>query len=150
MRSKLSVPIRSCLPGCIALLPTKLSRSSIQETKNKTDIFCAALAAVGLALLIPFDFQNVSALDPIGVMFALMAGACWASYIIFGKKDFLPRTDFYVQTGPQWGISFVNKLIDLNLLKVMKNKNKKQFIANINCHSLLISTIKSEEIIKFK
>jgi len=71
-----------------------------------------------------------------------------AEKIIFGQVDFLPRTDFYVQTGPQWGISFVSKLIDLNLLKVMKNKNKKQFIANINCHSL--SIIKSEEIIKFK
>lgn len=56
------------------------------SSRNKTDIFWALLAGVGLALLIPFDLKDVSALDPIGVLFALMAGACWAGYIIFGKK----------------------------------------------------------------
>lgn len=56
------------------------------SSRSKRDIFWALLAATGLTLLLPFNMHEVSALDPIGVLFALIAGACWASYIIFGKK----------------------------------------------------------------
>lgn len=56
------------------------------SSRSKRDIFWALLAATGLALLLPFNFQDVSSLDPIGAFFALLAGACWASYIVFGKK----------------------------------------------------------------
>ena len=39
----------------------------------------------GILLLLP-DMHGVDALDPVGVMLALGAGACWAGYILFGKK----------------------------------------------------------------
>lgn len=56
------------------------------SSRSKRDIFWALLAATGLTLLLPFNMKDVGSLDPVGVLFALTAGACWASYIIFGKK----------------------------------------------------------------
>lgn len=48
------------------------------------DLVWLALAIAGLSLLLPWG-HGVSALDPVGVAYALAAAACWASYIVFGK-----------------------------------------------------------------
>lgn len=53
--------------------------------RQKFDFIWIGLAILGLVLLFPFD-QSQQSLDPIGIAFALGAGACWAMYIIFGQK----------------------------------------------------------------
>jgi inner membrane transporter RhtA len=48
--------------------------------------FCwILLAAAGLVLLLPVTHIGVGT-DPVGALYALAAGACWALYIIYGKK----------------------------------------------------------------
>jgi inner membrane transporter RhtA len=48
--------------------------------------FCwVLLAAAGLVLLLPVTHIGVGT-DPVGALYALAAGACWALYIIYGKK----------------------------------------------------------------
>lgn len=49
------------------------------------DLVWLAMAIGGLALLLPWG-HDVSTLDPVGVAYALAAAACWASYIVFGKR----------------------------------------------------------------
>lgn len=58
---------------------------AIFSSKRKLDIAWAIMAAIGLYLLLPVD-SNTSALDPIGMLFAVGAGFFWALYILFGKK----------------------------------------------------------------
>lgn len=58
---------------------------AIFSSQKKIDYIWALLAAVGILLLLPLDI-NAEALDPVGMLFALIAGLCWALYIIFGKK----------------------------------------------------------------
>jgi inner membrane transporter RhtA len=58
---------------------------SIAYSHRRLDLCWAALAAGGLVLLTPFTHQGTG-LDPVGVLYALAAGACWALYIIFGRK----------------------------------------------------------------
>ncbi|WP_174493831.1 EamA family transporter [Acinetobacter sp. Marseille-Q1623] len=53
--------------------------------RQKFDFIWVGLAILGLILLFPFD-QSQHRLDPLGIAFALGAGACWAMYIIFGQK----------------------------------------------------------------
>jgi inner membrane transporter RhtA len=51
------------------------------------DLVWLALAITGLALLLPLDTGvDVRALDPAGIAYALGAAACWAAYIVFGKR----------------------------------------------------------------
>jgi inner membrane transporter RhtA len=48
--------------------------------------FCwILLAAAGLVLLLPVTHIGVGT-DPVGALYALAAGACWALYIVYGKK----------------------------------------------------------------
>jgi inner membrane transporter RhtA len=48
--------------------------------------FCwVLLAAAGLVLLLPVTHIGVGT-DPVGALYALAAGACWALYIVYGKK----------------------------------------------------------------
>lgn len=49
------------------------------------DLLWIALVVAGLAVLLPFG-HNTSALDPLGTALALGAGACWAIYIVLGKR----------------------------------------------------------------
>ncbi|WP_334059985.1 EamA family transporter [Alteromonas sp. S005] len=57
------------------------------SARKKRDFAWAILAVAGVCLLLPDIFGASSkALDPIGVMLALTAGAFWAGYIVFGNK----------------------------------------------------------------
>lgn len=53
--------------------------------RQKFDFVWVGLAILGLILLFPFD-QAAQSLDPIGILFALGAGGCWALYIVAGQK----------------------------------------------------------------
>lgn len=55
------------------------------SSRRRLDILWVALALGGILLLLP-DMRGVDALDPIGVLLALGAGACWAGYILFGQR----------------------------------------------------------------
>jgi inner membrane transporter RhtA len=53
-------------------------------SRRPLDLFWVVLAAAGLLLLTPW--AGATRLDPLGVLFALGAGGCWAAYIIAGRK----------------------------------------------------------------
>jgi inner membrane transporter RhtA len=54
-------------------------------SRRRLDFLWVGLAAIGLSLLLPIA-PGGAALDPIGVLCALAAGAGWAAYIVFGQK----------------------------------------------------------------
>jgi inner membrane transporter RhtA len=58
---------------------------SLLHSKRPLDMVWALLAALGIYLIVP-DMSAVQSADPIGIVLALAAGACWAGYIFFGKK----------------------------------------------------------------
>lgn len=58
---------------------------ALYYARQKFDFIWVGLAILGLVLLFPFD-QASQPLDPIGIAFALGAGACWALYIIAGQR----------------------------------------------------------------
>ena len=55
------------------------------SSRRTRDLIWVGFAIAGILLLLP-DMHGVDALDPVGVALALAAGACWAGYILFGKK----------------------------------------------------------------
>ena len=58
---------------------------AIFASRRAMDFLWALLAIVGILLILPLT--NLSApLDPVGIIFALAAGGCWALYIIFGQR----------------------------------------------------------------
>lgn len=57
---------------------------AIVFSRRLVDFLWIGLALVGLAILLPLG-HGVSTLDPMGVIFALLAAICWAAYIVFGK-----------------------------------------------------------------
>lgn len=57
---------------------------ALAGSRRIRDIAWVVIAAGGLILLLP-SVSGVD-LDPIGMLFALAAGGCWALYIVFGKK----------------------------------------------------------------
>ncbi|NER81993.1 MAG: EamA family transporter [Leptolyngbya sp. SIO1D8] len=52
---------------------------ALAHSRRSVDLLWVALAAAGVCLLAPF---GDIALNPLGVVLALMAGGCWAAYII--------------------------------------------------------------------
>lgn len=58
---------------------------ALLASRRPMDFIWVVFAIVGLLLLLPM-VNNVSTLDPTGVMFALAAAALWATYIISGKR----------------------------------------------------------------
>ena len=58
---------------------------AIWSSRRAIDFVWVALAIVGLAMLLPIGV-SASALDPVGVLYALSAAVCWALYIVFGKR----------------------------------------------------------------
>ncbi|MDN5511387.1 DMT family transporter [Acinetobacter sp.] len=58
---------------------------ALYHARQKYDFVWVGLAILGLVLLFPFA-QAAQSLDPLGIFFALAAGACWALYIVSGQK----------------------------------------------------------------
>jgi inner membrane transporter RhtA len=71
----IAVAIEICGPLAVVLATSRSAR----------DFVWLALAASGLLLLVPWR-RTDDALDPLGIAFALGAAACWALYIVFGKR----------------------------------------------------------------
>lgn len=69
------IAIEICGPLSIVLL----------TSRSKRDLLWFALALGSLFLLAPGG-RGVERLDPVGVAFALAAAACWALYILVGKR----------------------------------------------------------------
>jgi len=55
------------------------------SSRRAIDFVWLALAVTGLGLLLPLG-HNATALDPVGVLYALAAAVCWGAYIVFGKR----------------------------------------------------------------
>lgn len=51
-------------------------------SRRRLDLACVALALAGVSLFGVESFAGVTALDPVGVAFALVAGVFWAGYIL--------------------------------------------------------------------
>jgi inner membrane transporter RhtA len=58
---------------------------AVYASRRRVDYLWVALAIVGLSLLLPIT-PSSTALDPMGVLYALAAGVGWALYIVFGQK----------------------------------------------------------------
>lgn len=56
----------------------------LAASRRALDVAWVALAAAGLALLLPLGTDRP--LDPLGLLFAFGAAASWALYIVFGKR----------------------------------------------------------------
>ena len=70
----IAVAIEFCGPLAVAMW----------SSRRPIDFLWVGCAVAGLLLLLPLGHGDP--LDPTGVMFALGAAACWAMYIIFGKR----------------------------------------------------------------
>jgi inner membrane transporter RhtA len=51
-------------------------------SRRAVDLLWVLLAGAGIALITPWSAG--SGVDPVGVLLALLAGACWAAYIVLG------------------------------------------------------------------
>jgi inner membrane transporter RhtA len=58
---------------------------AVFSSRRLVDFCWILVAAAGLTLLLPVAHIGVGT-DPVGALFALAAGACWALYIIYGQK----------------------------------------------------------------
>lgn len=58
---------------------------ALLSSRRPRDIASCALAVFGLYLLLPVN-AGAARLDPIGIGYAFGAAACWALYIVFGKR----------------------------------------------------------------
>lgn len=58
---------------------------AIIASRRALDFVWIGFAVLGMGLLLPLD-ARASSLDPLGVMYAIGAGVCWALYIITGKR----------------------------------------------------------------
>lgn len=57
---------------------------AIFGSRRALDVVWVALAMTGIALIAPFRADG--AIDPLGVILALLTGACWAAYIVLGGR----------------------------------------------------------------
>jgi inner membrane transporter RhtA len=58
---------------------------AVLSSRRVIDFCWILLAGAGLLLLLPVAHVGVG-IDPLGGLYALAAGACWALYIIYGQK----------------------------------------------------------------
>ncbi|CAM3949499.1 EamA family transporter [Bordetella tumulicola] len=58
---------------------------ALLSSRRLIDFAWITLAVAGILLLIPHG-ADVDTLDPVGVLFALAAGLCWALYIVLGRR----------------------------------------------------------------
>ncbi len=56
---------------------------AVVSSQRRSDFFWIFLAAVGIALIAPWNAQNI---DPFGAFLALLAGGFWVGYILLGGK----------------------------------------------------------------
>ncbi|GAC1429235.1 MAG: EamA family transporter [Ktedonobacteraceae bacterium] len=56
---------------------------SVFASRRRRDFLWAGLAAAGVVLLAPFGSSTI---DPLGVALALLAGGCWAAYILLNVQ----------------------------------------------------------------
>ena len=61
---------------------------AVVHSHRARDLLWVAMAAAGIALIAPWGTEVTLAprLDLLGACFALMAGACWAAYIVIGGR----------------------------------------------------------------
>jgi inner membrane transporter RhtA len=71
----IAVSIEICGPLAVVLATSRSTR----------DFLWLGMAVTGLLLLVPWQ-ESDDALDPLGIAFASGAAACWALYILFGKR----------------------------------------------------------------
>lgn len=58
---------------------------ALMHSTRRLDIAWVLSAAIGVYLLLPLG-HHAAALDPLGIGFALLAGACWALYIVYAQR----------------------------------------------------------------
>ena len=59
---------------------------AVAGSRRALDVLWVVLAAAGILLLAPLGVLGEVDLDPVGVAFALLAGAFWASYILLSAR----------------------------------------------------------------
>ncbi len=57
---------------------------AVLSSHRPVDFLWIGLALAGLGLILPI--AHTQGINPVGALFALGAGACWALYIVFGRK----------------------------------------------------------------
>lgn len=75
---------------------------AIFSSRKKVDYIWAVLAGIGIFLIVP-ELKGASAIDPIGALLAVVAGAFWAGYILYGKKA---GKDIDGTLAATWGMTF--------------------------------------------
>lgn len=58
---------------------------ALLASRRALDFVWIALAVIGLLLLIPVG-ETDAGIDPVGALYALGAGVCWALYILYGQR----------------------------------------------------------------
>ena len=58
---------------------------AVLSSRRPIDFLWVLLAAMGLVLVLPIRHAGAG-IDPVGTLYALGAGTCWALYIVFGQK----------------------------------------------------------------
>ncbi|QTL01855.1 EamA family transporter [Aquabacter sp. L1I39] len=74
---------------------------AVLNSRKPSDWLYVALAVVGVAILLPIH-GGADPLDALGVVLAILAGACWGLYIVFGQ-----RTSAVVPAGTATAIGMV-------------------------------------------
>lgn len=59
---------------------------AVAGSRRALDVLWVALASLGILLLAPLGATGMTSLDPLGVVLALAAGACWAAYILLSAR----------------------------------------------------------------
>jgi inner membrane transporter RhtA len=59
---------------------------ALWHSRRTLDFLWVGLTVLGLSLLLPWRGTSSAAIDPLGVLLALGAAACWALYIVWGQQ----------------------------------------------------------------
>lgn len=75
---------------------------AIFTSGKRVDYVWAVLAGAGIYLILP-EFSGATSVDSVGVFLAVVAGAFWAGYILYGKKA---GKDVSGTLAASWGMLF--------------------------------------------